>query len=46
MLSAVSYGGLDTAQGVGAFTWGMTGIGLGLIGSFLRSTLYAEKPTP
>ena len=37
------YGGLDTAQGASTFTWVVTGIGLGLIGSFVRSTLYAAN---
>ncbi len=42
-LSAVLHGGMNTAQGSTTFTWVVTGTGLGLIGSFLRSTLYVAN---
>jgi signal transduction histidine kinase len=42
-LSAVLHGGMLVEQGVSTFTWVVTGIGLGLIGSFLRSSLYAAN---
>jgi signal transduction histidine kinase len=42
-LSAVLHGGLGTEQGASTFTWVVTGIGLGLIGSFMRSSLYVAN---
>lgn len=38
-------GGLDAAQGFGAFSWSMTGLGLGLVGTFLRTALQ-ERADP
>lgn len=38
-------GGLTSAQGLAAFTWSATGLGLGLIASFLHSSL-RQVPDP
>ena len=38
-------GAMDVDQGAGTFTWVVTGLGLGLIGSFVRSTAQAQ-PDP
>ncbi len=43
ILSAVLHGGMLVEQGVSTFTWVVTGIGLGLIGSFVRASLYAAS---
>src|SRR3954447_7181475 len=45
VISFVSYNGLTTDQGFGAFSWSMTGLGLGLVGTFLHTALN-EKPDP
>src|SRR3954468_1403632 len=45
VISFVSFSGLSTDQGFGAFSWCMTGLGLGLVGTFLHSALN-EKPDP
>lgn len=39
VVSWVTAGDLTRDQGFGIFSWGMTALGLGLIGSFLRSSL-------
>jgi signal transduction histidine kinase len=38
-VTAVLNGGMSTEQGVSTFTWVAMGVGLGLVGSFLRATL-------
>ena len=45
VISFVSFNGLSPDQGFGAFSWSMTGLGLGLVGTFLHSALN-EKPDP
>ena len=45
VVAFVSYGHLSTDQGFGAFSWCMTGLGLGLVGTFLHTALN-EKPDP
>ena len=45
VVSFVSFGRLSTDQGFGAFSWCMTGLGLGLVGTFLHTALN-EKPDP
>jgi signal transduction histidine kinase len=45
VVSFVSSDGLSTQQGFGAFSWSMTGLGLGLVGTFLHTALN-EKPDP
>ncbi|MCW2791178.1 MAG: ATP-binding region, ATPase domain protein [Nocardioides sp.] len=44
-VSTVQLGGLTSAQGLGAFTWSVTGLGLGLIATFLHSALQ-QAPDP
>lgn len=39
------FGGLSAEQGVGAFTWSTTGLGLGLIAGFVHSALQ-QAPDP
>ena len=39
-LSTVLRGPMSTAEGTGAITWVVVGVGLGLIGSFVRSALH------
>jgi signal transduction histidine kinase len=38
VVTGVLYGGMNTEEGAASFTWAVTGIGLGLIASFLRSS--------
>ena len=45
VISFVSSDRLTTQQGFGAFSWSMTGLGLGLVGTFLHSALN-ETPDP
>ena len=45
VISFVSFDRLSPDQGFGAFSWSMTGLGLGLVGTFLHSALN-EKPDP
>lgn len=45
VIAFVAYDGLDKQAGFGAFSWSMTGLGLGLVGTFLHSALN-EKPDP
>lgn len=40
---AYAIGGLDTAAGLGAFTWTIAGLGLGLIASFMHSTVLQRE---
>lgn len=44
-ISAIVRGAMHADEGGGAFTWAVTGIGLGLIGSFVRARL-SEEPDP
>ncbi len=39
VISFVAFDGLSADQGFGAFSWNMTGLGLGLVGVFLHSAL-------
>ena len=39
IISFVAFDGLDAHEGFGAFSWNMTGLGLGLVGVFLHSAL-------
>jgi signal transduction histidine kinase len=43
--SFVAFDGLSPDQGFGAFSWNMTGLGLGLVGVFLHSAL-TERADP
>src|SRR4029453_18101266 len=45
IISCVSFNGLSADQGFGAFSWSMTGLGLGMVGTFLHTALN-EKPDP
>ncbi|MCW2845247.1 MAG: ATP-binding region, ATPase domain protein [Nocardioides sp.] len=45
VLSLIEFGRLSDAQGLGAFTWSVTGLGLGLIATFLHSALQ-QAPDP
>jgi signal transduction histidine kinase len=45
VISFVAFPRLTTPQGFGAFSWSMTGLGLGLVGTFLHTALN-EKPDP
>lgn len=38
-IALVTHGALDPAQGTGTITWVMTGVGVGLIGSFVHSAM-------
>lgn len=48
VVSGLVRGAMHTHEGTGAFTWAVTGMGLGLIGSYLRATLSqaADPLTP
>lgn len=48
VVSAAVRGAMHADEGNGAFTWAVTGIGLGLIGSFVRASLHevADPLTP
>ena len=39
VIALLTHGALDPAQGTGTITWVMTGIGVGLIGSFVHSAM-------
>ena len=40
-IALLTHGPLDPAQGTGTLTWVMTGVGVGLIGSFVHSAMPA-----
>ncbi len=45
VVTLLLYGGLTSAQGLGVFTWSVTGLGLGLIAAFLHAVLKRD-PDP